>query len=92
MYKMGVLNEKRCKNQEWAKDDKLEHVNQLLKSVENKLLKNIQKWTDANPNFMQSEKLQEEYMRLIKGCTSSIDDCKTKAIKKVCDNVYIEKD
>ena len=80
------------KNQEWAKDDKLEQVDKLLKRVENKQLKNIQKWTDENPNFMESEKLQEEYMLLIKGCTSSIDECRGKAIKKVCDKVFIEKD
>ena len=80
------------KNQEWAKDEKLEHIDKLLKRVENKQLKNIEKWTDENPNFMESEKLQEEYMRLIKGCTSSIDECRGKAIKKVCDNVHIEKE
>ena len=64
------------KNQEWAKDEKLEHIDNLLKKVENKQLKNIEKWTDENPNFMESEKLQEEYMKIIKGCTSSIDDCR----------------
>jgi len=80
------------KNQEWAKDEKLEQIDKLLKRVENKQLKNIVKWTDANPNFMESEKLQEEYMKLIKGCTTSIDDCRVKAIKKVCDNAYIEKE
>ena len=80
------------KNQEWAKDDKLEQVDKLLKRVENKQLKNIEKWTNANPNFMESEKLKEEYVKLIKGCTTSIDDCKVKAIKKVCDKVYIEKE
>ena len=80
------------KNQEWAKDDKLEQVDQLLKRVENKQLKNIKQWTDANPNFMESEKLQEEYIKLIKGCTSSIDECRGKTIKKVCDKVYLEKE
>ena len=80
------------KNQEWSKDDKLEQVDKLLKRVENKQLKNIKKWTDANPNFMESEKLQEEYIKLIKGCTGSIDECRGKTIKKVCDKVYIEKE
>ena len=80
------------KNHDWAKDDKLEQVDKLLKRVENKQLKNIEKWTDEHPNFMESEKLQEEYMKLIKGCTTSIDECKSKTIKQVCDNVYIEKE
>ena len=80
------------KNHKWAKDEKMEQIDNLLKRVENKQLKNIEKWTHKNPNFMKSEKLQEEYMKLIKGCTGSIDDCRGKAIKNVCDNVYIEKD
>tara|TARA_R110002074_G_scaffold313728_1_gene484261 strand:- start:1926 stop:2837 length:912 start_codon:yes stop_codon:yes gene_type:complete len=80
------------KNHEWAKDEKLEQVDKLLKCVENKQLKNIEKWTDANPDFMESEKLQEEYMKLIKGCTTSIDDCKAKTIKNICDKVYLEKE
>jgi len=80
------------KNNEWVKDDKLEQIDKLLKRVENKQIKNIEKWTKANPKFMESEKLQEEYIKLIKGCTSSIDDCRGKTIKNVCDKVYIEKD
>ena len=44
------------KNHEWEKDDKLRQVDKLLKRVENKQLKNIEKWTDANPNYMESEK------------------------------------
>ena len=80
------------KNQEWEKDEKLEQIDKLLKRVENKQLKNIEKWTYDNPNFMESEKLQEEYMKIIKGCTSSINDCRDKAIKKLCDKVYLEKE
>ena len=67
-------------------------MNNLLKRVENKQLKNIEKWTQKNPNYMDSEQLQEQYMMLIKNSTSSIDDCKIKALKKVCENVHIEKD
>ena len=48
------------KNQEWGKDEKLEQIDNLLKRIENKQSKNIEKWTEANPNFMESEKLQEE--------------------------------
>ena len=80
------------KNKVWAKDDKLEQIDKLLKCVENKQLKNIEKWTNENPNFMESEKLQEEYIKLIKGCTSSIHDCRGKTIKKICDKIYIEKE
>ena len=80
------------KNQEWTKDDKQEHIDNLLKCVENKQMKNIKVWMDKHPNFMENEKLQEEYIKLVKNSTSSIKDCKEKAIKKVCEKVYLEKE
>ena len=52
-------------------------------------MKNIVKWTEANPHYMDNEELQEKYLELVKSCTGSIDGCKDKVIKKVCDNVYI---
>ena len=54
-----------------------------------KQVKNIDQWTDEHPNYMDSERLQEEYLNLVRGCTSSIDSCKDKVIRKVCDNVYL---
>jgi hypothetical protein len=77
------------KNDEWGKDKDNQQITDLLKKVENKQIKGIKKWTDEHPNFLEDEKLQEEYMNLIRGCTSSIEACKEKAIKKVCENVYI---
>ena len=52
---------------------------------------NIDKWTDKHPDYMNSDILQEEYTNLIRGCTSSIDACKDKVVKKLCDNVYLSK-
>ena len=40
---------------------------------------------------MDNESLQEEYINLIRGCTSSMDDCKNKVIRNLCDNVYLSK-
>ena len=77
------------KNDEWEKDDNKEQVNDLIRKVENKQMKNIKQWTDKHPNYMENERLQEEYINLIRGCTSSIDACSSKVIRKVCDNVYI---
>jgi hypothetical protein len=77
------------KNAVWKKDEDKKIVTDILKRIENKQIKSIQKWTDEHPNFLEDEKLQEEYMNLIRGCTSSIEECKGKAIKKVCENIYI---
>ena len=80
------------KNDEWEKDDKKAHINELLKKVEKKQMKSIEKWTKKHPNFENNEQLQEEYINLIKSCTSSIDDCKDKAIKKVCNQIHVNVD
>ena len=77
------------KNDEWEKDDNKKQVNEMIKNVENKQIKNINQWTDENPNYMQNDRLQEEYINLVRGCTSSLDECRDKVIKKVCDNVYV---
>ena len=47
-------------------------------------MKKINEWVEENPNYRDDEALQEEYMNLIKECTSSLDECKDKIIKKIC--------
>ena len=79
------------KNKEWAKDDNQKNINDLLKKVENKQMKNIKIWMDNNPLFMENEKLQEEYIKLVRNSTSSINQCKGRAIKNVCDKVFLDK-
>jgi len=77
------------KNEEWEKDEKMENINELLKKVEKKQMKSIDKWTIKHPDYMDKDHLQEEYLNLIRNCTSSIDGCKEKVIKKLCDNVHV---
>ena len=77
------------KNDEWEKDEKSEQINELVKMVEKKQMKNINQWTDKNPNYMNNELLQEEYINLVRSCTNSVDSCKDKVIRKLCDNVYL---
>ena len=77
------------KNDEWQKDERKELMNDLLKKVEHKQMKNIKQWTDEHPDYMDDEKLQDEYINLVRKCTSSVEECKNKVIKKVCDNVYL---
>ena len=79
------------KNNEWEKDDNKEHINKALKKVESKQLKNLNVWLETHPNYMNNHIEQEEFAKLISECGKSIDDGREKVIKKLCDNVYIEK-
>ena len=79
------------KNNEWEKDDNKEHINKALKKVESKQLKNLNVWLEEHPNYMNNSLEQEEFAQLMSECGKSIDDGREKIIKKLCDNVYIEK-
>ena len=45
------------KNNEWEKMIRLEQIDKLLKRVENKQLKNIEKWTDAKSQLYGIRKI-----------------------------------
>ena len=79
------------KNNEWEKDDNKEHINKALKKVESKQLKNLNVWLEEHPNYMNIPSEQEEFAKLMSECGKSIEDGREKIIKKLCDNVYIEK-
>jgi len=80
------------KNKEWIKDETKGEINNLIKRIEKKQIKNIKQWTDKNPKFMENEKLQEEYIKLVNNSTSSLEDCEGKVTKNVCEKVYIDKE
>ena len=73
----------------WKKDENNQKLSDLLKRVAHKQNQNMDQWVDEHPNFMDSDKLQDEYHYLIKNCTNSPDDYTDKVIKKVCENLYI---
>ena len=79
------------KNNEWEKDDNKEYINKALKKVESKQLKNLNVWLEQHPNYMNIPSEQEEFAKLMSECGKSVDDGREKIIKKLCDNVYIEK-
>ena len=79
------------KNDKWEKDDSKEHINKALKKVESKQLKNLNLWLETHPNYINNHIEQEEFAKLMSECGKSIDDGREKIIKKLCDNVYIEK-
>ena len=80
------------KNNEWEKDDSKEHINKALKKVESKQLKNLNVWLEEHPNYMNNSLEQEEFAKLMSECGKSIDDGREKIIKKLCDNVYLDKE
>ena len=60
--------------------------------MENKQLKNIQVWLDEH-QIGKKWKEQEEYMKLVKNCTNTLEDDDTEKVrKKICNELYIGDD
>ena len=83
------------KNQEeWTNDKDKTCINDAIERVENKQLKNIQVWLDEHPNWEENGKEQEEYMKLVKNCTNTLEDSgdTEKVRRKICNELYIGDD
>ena len=78
-------------NSSWKKDNEHEELNLALRKLSHKQIQSIKEWTDANPNYMNNDRLKDEYIRLITKCSTDINECREKIIKNVCDKVYIDK-
>jgi hypothetical protein len=74
------------KNNEWEKDDNREHINKALNKVESKQINNIQLLLDNYSNK------QEEYVKILRECTQSINITRDKIIKNLCNKVFLDKE
>lgn len=75
----------------WQKDDKNKQLKQAIKQVSNVQQKNIERWIEAHPNWMNNSDEQEEYLQLMKNCTDDLNEnnAEQKIIKKVCGVVHL---
>ena len=74
----------------WEQDSENKQLKDALKKVSLVQQKNLDQWTEENPNWMDNPNLQSEYMKLIKNCTDDLHSKREdKVIKKVCNKVYL---
>ena len=74
----------------WEKDKEQEKLKEAINEMTYVQSKNLKLYTDKNPDWMDKEHKQDEYMIMVK---NSMDDIKKdnrvgKVVKKVCNNVY----
>ena len=79
-------------NDEWECDKNREKITDALKKVENKQLKNLQIWIDKHPNYMNNNKEQEEFLKIINESSKSENENREKIIKNICSKVYLDKE
>ncbi len=76
---------------EWEKDNDKKCINNAIKRIENKQLQNIKNWLDQHPNWEQIPQEQEEYIKLVKNCTTNLEEYggEEKIIKKLCNELFL---
>jgi hypothetical protein len=82
------------KNDEWEKDDKLEHVRKFIYLTSCYQTRVIQDWMAAHPGWESNEKLQTEYLTLCKELYKNIekdDAAQRKILKGFIKEVQIDK-
>ena len=82
------------KNDEWVKDDKLEHVRKFIYLTSCYQTRVIQDWMAAHPGWESNEKLQTEYLTLCKELYKNIENddvAQRKILKGFIKEVQIDK-
>jgi len=77
----------------WNKDKENEELKKMLQNISSKHMKGISEWVERNPNYMDSEKGQQEYVNLVRSITSPISENKRDiqpTIKNICEQTLVE--
>lgn len=77
------------KNKEWERDDDYKQINAIIASVETRQIKQLSKWTQENPDYMQSEAKQCEFIKIVNSTMASEPDTRDKIIKTLCEKVML---
>ena len=80
------------KNDTWEKDEKKEKTKDAIKKVSNLQTKNINKYKESNPDYMNHDKKKEDFINIIKVATSDIEGKEEKIIKNICKEVYLNEE
>ena len=72
------------KTDEWECDENKSKINDAIKKIESKQFKNIKNWVDEHPNYMTNEKEQDEFLKIVKETSNSIEENREKVIKNLC--------
>jgi len=77
----------------WDKDKDNTKIDNSICKVTQRHVKTIQDWVAANPDFAESDKKMDEYLKLVHSITKPNDEKNLKDIKKnVGENIKLEKE
>ena len=80
--------------EKWEKHLEKDKIKEKINDLANKQRVSIKQWTDAHPNWMEDEKLKDEYVKLVNQLMQpleEIDKDQNKIIKNISKTTYLEK-
>ena len=77
------------KHDEWKKDENKKYVKEAIKKVSQIQTKNIVKWQNENPYYMENSDKKDEFIQLVKNTMDNVEQKQDKILKNICKNVYI---
>ena len=78
-------------NDVWEKDEDKSRIKEAIKKTSNKNYNAVCHWAKENPDFMENENKQDFYAKAITTIGKPLDNIDSKIIKKICPNIYLEK-
>ena len=78
-------------NAYWEKDEENKKLKNAINEISYVQQKNLNIYTDKNPDWMDISDKQDEYMLMVRNCTETIKETykEDKAIKKICNEIYL---
>jgi hypothetical protein len=77
------------KNKQWEEDEDYKQINSIISSVETQQIKKLSKWTQENPDYMQSEAKQCEFLKIVNSTMANYPETRDKIIKTLCEKVML---
>jgi|SaaInlStandDraft_6_1057023.scaffolds.fasta_scaffold56604_2 hypothetical protein len=78
----------------WEKHLEKDKIKEKINELANKQRVSIKQWTDAHPNWMDDEKLKDEYVKLVNQLMQPLEDIdkdQNKIIKNISKTTYLDK-
>jgi hypothetical protein len=80
------------KEDNWSEDKDLSKTKAAIKNISAIQVKNINKYTKENPNWMSNEKEKDDYLVIVKNVTDSVDDKTDIIIDRMIEDIHLTTD
>lgn len=78
------------KEEAWSEDVNNLKTKKAIKDVSCIQVKNVNKYTEINPDWKEKDKKKDEYMSIVKNTTNDIVEKENEVINKLVDAIYLD--